>query len=182
MSNPPAPSTFDQRVGTVTSLLAAHICTNRALSLATNGELHNILTETLWEAGQNIFQPPVLHVPWSERLSTFRDIYRAGVRARQALFHKLIFIWFGIVIDLPVYLLFNIVQVRRAAMWSLKLVVRWARCLRDHHRQSGALLVTIRDSAKQQLPGMTDKEAEWMVVRIALLAIVAALLGLVHDT
>lgn len=182
MSNPPALSPFEHRVGTVTSLLAAHICMTCDLSRATNGELHNILIATLWEARQDTSQRPVLRVPWSTRLSAFWDIYRFEYRARQNLFSKLIFMWLGIVIGLPVYLLLNIILVRRAAWWSLKLVARWAICLRDHHEQTLAVLATIRDRARQRLPGLTDKEADWMVLQISFLALMAALVGLAHDT
>lgn len=154
---------------------------SRDLALANNRELHNILAETLWEARQEICQQQTLRVSWSERLSTFWDGYCADVRATQALFPKLIFMWLGIVIGLPVYLLFNIIQVRGAALWSLTLVWRWARYLHAYHGQSTAGLATIRDRAQQQLPGLTDKEADRMVVKIAFLAVVAAMLGLVHE-
>lgn len=136
------------------------------LTRATNGELHNILIATLWEARQDTLQQPVLRVPWSTRLSAFWDIYRFEYRASQTLFSKLIFMWLGIVIGLPVYLLLNIILIRRAAWWSLKLVARWAICLRDHHEQTLAVVATIRDRAQQQLPGLTDKEADWMVLQI----------------
>lgn len=82
---------------------------------------------------------------------------------------------------MPVFLLFNFTLVSRGAFWALKLVVRWARCLAAHHQLSQALVARIRNRAQQQLPGLTDKEADWLVVKIAFLSIVAVLLG-VHDT
>lgn len=177
MSDPPSLSLFEHRVGTVTTLLADYICKKHKYDDAGVEELQNILDETLWEAREDILQRPKLQVPWSERLSTFWDIHRAGARARQTLLSRLIFEWLGIFIDMPVFLLFNITKVRVGAMWALKLVVRLARCVWAQQQQSKELEATIRDRAQQQLPGLTDQDAEKMVGKITLLAIVAAWLG-----
>lgn len=177
MSNPPALSPFEHRVGTVTTLLADYICKKRIYHVAGEEELQNILDETLWEAREDILQRTKLQVPWSERLSTFWDIHRTGAQARQTLLSRLIFEWLGIFIDMPVFLLFNITKVRVGAMWALKLVVRLVRCLWAQQQQFKALEATIRDRAQQLLLGLTDQEAEEMVGKITLLAIVAAWLG-----
>lgn len=177
MSNPPAPSPLEHRVSTVTTLLADYICKKSNCDDAREEELQNILDETLWEAREDILQRPKLQVPWSERLSTFCDIHRAGARARQTMLSRLIFEWLGIFIDMPVFLLFNITQVRIGIMWALKLVVRLVRCSWAQEQQSKALKATIRDRAQQQLPGLTDQEAENMAAKITLLAIAAAWLG-----
>lgn len=177
MSNPPALSPFEHRVSTVTTLLADYICKKRNCDDARDEELQNILDETLWEAREDILQRPKLQVPWSERFSTFWDIHRAGARARQTLISRLIFEWLGIFIDMPVFLLFNITKVRVGTMWALKLVVRLVKGSWAQQQQSKALEATIRDRAQQQLPGLTDQEAEKMAAKILLLANVAAWLG-----
>lgn len=181
MSNPPHLSPFDHRVHTVTTLLAFYMCTIRRYGDATEEELLNILDETLWEGYEDILRRPTLQLPWSERLSAFWDIHLAGARARPTLLSRMIFIWVGILIDMPIFLIFNFTMVRRGVVWAVKLVVRWARCLWAHHERSKALVATIRNSAQLQLPGMTDEEADGMAVKITFLGMVAVLLG-VHRT
>lgn len=180
MSSPPAPSPFEHRVGTVTTLLADYICKKRSYYDAGVEELQNIMDETRWEAREDIRHRPKLQVPWSERLSTFWDIHRTGAQARQTLLSSLIFDLLGIFIDMPVFLLFNITKVRVGAMWALKLVVRLVRCIWTQQQQFKALEASIQDRAQQQLPGLTDQEAEKMAGQIIFLSVVAAWLG-VHD-
>lgn len=177
MSNPPSPSSFEHRVGTVTTLLADYICKKRSHDEAGKEELQNVSDETLWEAREDIHHRPKLQVPWSERLPTFWDIHRTGAQARQTLLSRLIFEWLGIFIDMPVFLLFNITKVRVGAMWALKLLVRLVRCLWAQQQQFEALKASIQDRAQQQLPGLTDQEADKMAGQIIFLAVVAAWLG-----
>lgn len=179
MSNPPAVPPFEHRVGVVAYLLAAYIVMSRDIARAATGELHAILTVALCQARQDIFEQPSLRVPWSTRLSAFWDIYRGYfLRAGPTFFHKLIFMWLGIVIGLPIYLLLNIIQVQRAVWLSHDMITLLAMCLPDHLELSRDLHAAVRNEAQQLLAGLTQNQANWMVVKIAILAVVVKLLGL----
>lgn len=177
MSNPPATSSFEHRVRAVAPLLETYIRHTRRLSDETSEELRNIQAETLRQAREDIIRQPRLQVPWSERLGAFSDNYGADVRATQDTLSTLICTWWMITIELPVFLLSNITLIRKGAWWATTLVWRWGRCLWTHNQLSMALLATLQDGARQQLPDLTNTEADSMVGKITLLALVAASLG-----
>lgn len=177
MSNPPAQSPLEHGVITLTSLLAVYICVNTHQAVATDQELRNIIAETIWEAKQDILRQPALGAPWSEHLRAFWDILLADTRAMPTLVSKLFAICLDIFILLPVFLLYNITRARCAVKWTLKLVGRWYVCLKGYHELSTTLRARIRASALQELPGLTGDEADRMVTKVTMLAVVARLLG-----
>lgn len=178
MSSPPAQSSSEhrRRVNIVAYLLAYVLCENSHQAGATNEELGNILIETTREALRDVRQQPTWGVPWSAYLSSFRDTVLGEIRSMPTFTLKLFITWLNIFILLPLFLLYNISLFRCPAIWFATLVVRWYVCLRGYHGVSAALRATIRATALQHLPDLTGDEADRMVVKIIVLAIVVRLL------
>ncbi|KAJ0114581.1 hypothetical protein J7T55_004825 [Diaporthe amygdali] len=124
MSVPPNSSPLHRRVVVVSVLLAYYVYRGRNVTDGTEGEVQAILTETLREAREDIHQAPASELPMSEYLSIFLHCFWACAQARSTLLRKLVFIWLGLPVALPVFLLLKYTPIWNTTVWTVKFVRR----------------------------------------------------------